>query len=91
MPYLRRFAATKTIVGMDIVEYNPLYDNRGQQTARLVRRTMLSLLTGVAMKKQGMDPNYIHPRVEGRPWNNCFSIREGLFGVTNNLRVRHQN
>ena len=67
MPYLRQFAATKTIVGMDIVEYNPLYDNRGQQTARLVRRTMLSLLTGIAMKKQGLDPEYVHPRVKGRP------------------------
>lgn len=67
MPFLRQFAATKTIVGMDIVEYNPFYDNRGQQTARLVRRTMLSLITGVAMKKKGMAPDYVHPRVKGKP------------------------
>ncbi|MEM8885412.1 MAG: arginase family protein [Planctomycetota bacterium] len=62
-PELRKFAATKRIVGFDIVEYNPFYDNRGQQTARLVRRVMLQFLTGIAMKKEGMDPNYIHPRV----------------------------
>lgn len=66
-PHLRKFAATKTIVGFDIVEYNPFYDNRGQQTARLVRRVMLQFLTGISMKKAGMDPNYVHPRVAGKP------------------------
>ena len=67
MPFLRQFCGEKTIVGIDIVEYNPFYDNRGQQTARLVRRTMLSLLTGIALKKKGMAPNYVHPRVSGDP------------------------
>ena len=67
MPFLRQFCATKTIVGLDIVEYNPFYDNRGQQTARLVRRTMLSMLSGIALKKSGMDPKYVHPRVSGDP------------------------
>lgn len=67
MPHLRKFAATKTIVGFDIVEFNPFFDNKGQQTARLVRRTMLQFLTGIAMKKAGMDPDYVHPRVSGRP------------------------
>ena len=57
VPRSRLSAATKTIVGFDVVEYNPFYDNKGQQTARLVRRTMLQFLTGIAMKKQGMDPN----------------------------------
>ena len=66
-PELRKFAASKTIVGFDIVEYNPFYDNKGQQTARLARRIMLQFLTGIAMKKQGMDPDYIHPMVEGKP------------------------
>ncbi len=66
-PHLREFAATKTIVGFDVVEFNPFYDNKGQQTARLVRRVMLQFLTGIAMKKQGMDPKYIHPRVKGDP------------------------
>jgi arginase family enzyme len=66
-PKLREFAATKTIVGFDIVEFNPFYDNKGQQTARLVRRIMLQFLTGIAMKKNGMDPGYIHPRIKGQP------------------------
>ena len=66
-PQLREFAATKTIVGFDIVEFNPFYDNKGQQTARLVRRVMLQFLTGIAMKKKGMDPKYVHPRVKGEP------------------------
>ena len=67
LPELRKFCARKTIVGLDIVEFNPFYDNRGQQTARLVRRTMLTFLTGIAMKKEGIDPGYIHPRVKGKP------------------------
>ena len=66
-PKLREFAATKTIVGFDIVEYNPFYDNRGQQTARLVRRVMLQFLTGIAMKKKGLSPDYVHPRIAGEP------------------------
>ena len=66
-PKLREFCATKTIVGLDIVEYNPFYDNRGQQTARLCRRVMLQFLTGIAMKKKGMDPKYVHPRIKGKP------------------------
>ena len=56
-PKMREFAATKTIVGFDLVEFNPFYDNKGQQTARLCRRIMLQFLTGIAMKKAGMDPD----------------------------------
>ncbi|MGO1120968.1 arginase family protein [Rhodovibrionaceae bacterium A322] len=66
-PMLREFAARKTIVGVDFVEFNPFYDNKGQQTARLVRRTMFQFLTGIAMKKAGIAPDYIHPRVAGKP------------------------
>jgi len=66
-PMLREFAARKTIVGVDFVEFNPFYDNKGQQAARLVRRTMFQFLTGIAMKKEGIDPDYIHPRIAGAP------------------------
>ncbi len=66
-PKLREFAATKTIVGFDIVEFNPFYDNKGQQTARLVRRIMFQFLTGIAMKKKGMDPEYVNPVISGKP------------------------
>lgn len=66
-PMLREFAATKTIVGVDFVEFNPFYDNKGQQTARLVRRTMFQFLTGIAMKKADMEPDFVHPRISGKP------------------------
>lgn len=66
-PMLREFAARKTIVGVDFVEFNPFYDNKGQQTARLVRRTMFQFLTGIAMRKEGMDPEFVHPRISGEP------------------------
>ena len=67
LPELRKFCATKTIVGADIVEYNPFYDNKGQQTARLVRRVALTIMTGIAMKKDGIEPDWVNPRVSGRP------------------------
>ena len=66
-PIMRKLAATKRIVGFDVVEFNPFYDNRGEQTARLVRRIMLQFLTGIAMKKRGMEPDYVHPRISGKP------------------------
>lgn len=66
-PKLRELAATKTIVGFDLVEFNPFYDNKGQQTARLCRRVILQFLTGIAMKKDGIDPKYINPRISGKP------------------------
>ena len=66
-PKLREFAARKTIVGFDVVEFNPFYDNRGGQTARLVRRTMMQFLTGIAMKKKGIDPTWVNPRISGDP------------------------
>ena len=66
-PHLRELAARTKIVGFDLVEYQPFYDNRGQQTARLCRRVMLQFLTGIAMRKEGMDPEYVHPRVKGDP------------------------
>lgn len=66
-PKIRELAAKKTIVGFDLVEYNPFYDNKGQQTARLCRRVMLQFLTGIAMKKEGKPYDWVHPRVEGKP------------------------
>lgn len=66
-PHMRECAATKTIVGLDLVEYHPFYDNQGKQTARLARRTLLAFLTGIAMKKDGIALDYVHPRIEGEP------------------------
>jgi len=54
---------------LDVVEYNPWMDNKGYQSARLVNRIMLQYLIGIAMNRNGVDPNYIHPlwpnRVDG--------------------------
>ena len=66
-PQIRRLAAAKTLVGLDLVEYQPFYDNRGQQTARLCRRVLHQFLTGIAMKKAGIDPEWVNPLVSGRP------------------------
>lgn len=66
-PQIRRLAANKTIVGFDLVEYQPFYDNRGQQTARLCRRVMLQFLTGIAMNKKGIPGEWINPLIEGAP------------------------
>ena len=66
---MRKLAASKEVVGFDVVAYSPYMHNRGFQTARLVNRIMLEYLTGIAMKRQGIDPNYIHPLVADPPNN----------------------
>ena len=50
---------------MDFVEYNPFMDNKGEQTARPLKRTMLECITGIAMRKEGIDPDYIRKYVTG--------------------------
>ena len=65
LPQLRRLAAAKRIVGVDIVEYNPMMDNRGMQTARMVRHLAVAILGGIAMNVLEMGPEYVHPQVTG--------------------------
>ena len=65
-PFMRKLAACKEVVGFDVVEYQLFADNKGMQTARIVNRIMLGLLTGITMKRKGVDPDFIHPRV-GQP------------------------
>jgi agmatinase len=67
LPFMRKLAAHKEVVGFDVVEYNPWMDNRGYQSARLVNRIMLQFLTGIAMKRQGIDPEYISPLIANPP------------------------
>lgn len=64
-PQLRRLAAAKRVVGADIVEYNPHMHNKGLQTGRLVRRTAIAIMTGIAMNATGMDPEYVNPHHTG--------------------------
>ena len=62
---MRRLGASKEIIALDVVEYNPTMNNQSKQTARLVRRIMFQFLVGMSMKKKGMDPDYIQPEVTG--------------------------
>lgn len=64
-PQMRRLAASKKLIALDVVEYNPTMDNQSKQTARLVRRIMFQFLVGTSMRKKGMDPDYIQPTVPG--------------------------
>ena len=61
LPFLRKLVASKELVGMDIVEYQPFNDNRSQPTGKLVNRLMLSTLTGIAMRQEGIDPMFVNP------------------------------
>jgi arginase family enzyme len=64
-PQLRRLCAAKRIVGADIVEYKRHMDNPGLQTGRLVRRTAITIMTGIAMNAMNMDPEYVNPHHTG--------------------------
>ena len=50
-----------------VQEILPFTDNRDYQTARLANRVMPGFLTSIAMKRKGMDSNYIHPLVSNLP------------------------
>ena len=64
-PLLRAMAIQQDVVGMDIVEINPLLDNRSQSTMLLAVRSYYEMLAGMALKKQGIkDPWYVHPDLD---------------------------
>ena len=65
LPQLRRLCAAKRIVGVDLVEYNPMMDNKGMQTARMVRHLAIAIMGGIAMNALEMDPEYVHPQLTG--------------------------
>jgi len=60
-PMLRAMGVAKEIVGMEIVEVNPLVDQTYR--SKLVGvRAMREMLTGIAMRKMGItDPFYVDP------------------------------
>jgi agmatinase len=59
---VRRLSAEVGIVGMDIVEVSPPYDDKGEITALLANRAVREALTGIAMRRRGLTtPNYISP------------------------------
>lgn len=60
-PMLRAIGVAKEIVGMEIVELNPLNDPTYRSKLTAVR-AMREMLTGMAMRKKGItDPFYVDP------------------------------
>jgi len=60
-PLLRRLGAETNLVGIELVEVNPLVDPT-YVTALVANRCMRELLTGIAMRKRGItDPHYLAP------------------------------
>ncbi|MGO1118892.1 agmatinase family protein [Rhodovibrionaceae bacterium A322] len=71
-PMLRGLTAATNIVGMDIVELNPLNDP-SYRSKLVAVRAMREMLTGLAMRKKGItDPFYVDP-LWGE-WNNGASL-----------------
>jgi len=64
-PLLRRLTAENTVVGIDVVEMNPLVDP-GYTTALNVNRCIREMLVGLALRKQGIrTTDYLDPRMTG--------------------------
>ena len=60
-PLLRRLGAENNVVGMELVEVNPLVDPT-YVTALVANRCAREMVTGVAMRKKGLtDPHYLSP------------------------------
>ncbi|MGI9529936.1 MAG: agmatinase family protein [Acidimicrobiia bacterium] len=60
-PLLRRLGAENNLVGMELVELNPLVDPT-YVTPLVANRCLREVLTGVAMRKKGItEKNYLHP------------------------------
>ncbi|GAB3842778.1 agmatinase [Nesterenkonia populi] len=63
---VRRLCAEVGVVGMDVVEVSPPYDDKGEITALLANRAIREAMTGIAMRRQGLtEPNYMHPYALG--------------------------
>jgi guanidinobutyrase len=62
-PVIRNLCAQKNVVGMDLVEVNPLVDP-GYTTALVANRIVKECLTGLALRKKGItESNYLSPLV----------------------------
>ncbi len=60
-PMLRGIAAATNVVGLEIVEVNPIVDTT-YRSRQVAVRAMREMLTGMAMRKQGItDPFYVDP------------------------------
>jgi len=60
-PLLRRLGAETNLVGMELVELNPLVDPT-YVTPLVANRCAREILTGIAMRKAGLtEPHYLAP------------------------------
>jgi arginase family enzyme len=60
-PLLRRLGAETNLVGMELVEVNPLVDPT-YVTPLVANRCAREILTGIAMRKNGItEPHYLAP------------------------------
>lgn len=65
---VRRLSAEVGIVGMDVVEVSPPYDNASKITCLLAHRCVLEAMTGIAMRRLGLtSPDYLDPQVADGP------------------------
>ncbi|MET4921436.1 agmatinase family protein [Streptomyces sp. PSRA5] len=59
---IRRIGAELDLVGVELVELNPQFDNSGQITTLLAHRTLHHALTGMAMRRLGITQrDWLHP------------------------------
>ena len=60
-PILRALAVQNEVVGVELVEVNPLTDPT-YRTKQVAVRILREILTGMAMRKKGItDPHYLAP------------------------------
>ncbi|MCI2424223.1 agmatinase family protein, partial [Saccharopolyspora sp. K220] len=77
---VRRLAAEVGIVGMDVVEVSPPYDDRGEITALLANRAIREALTGIAMRRKGItERDYLHPYALGKGKDSQGNDRNQVF------------
>lgn len=79
---VRRLSAEIGIVGMDVVEVSPPYDDRGEITALLANRAIREALTGTAMRRRGLtEPDWTHPYARGIGKDSQGNDRNRIFRV----------
>jgi arginase family enzyme len=59
-PLIRNLCAEKNMAGFDLVELDPLVDP-GYTSALNAKEVVNSCLTGIALRKKGLAPNYLSP------------------------------
>lgn len=59
-PLIRQLCALKKVVGFDLVEYAPDRDP-GYVTGLIANRLLRECLTGIAMERKGLDPEFLSP------------------------------